>query len=104
MLPQRNSKEFPTALKLAREKKGLTNTQLAEAIDINTVMIGRYEHSCAPKYFSVPSLDTWNKLNNYLFDGVDSKIEYIKDISEFSTDELINELKNRGAQKINIEW
>ena len=46
MLPPRDSNDFHIALKQEREKKGLTNTELAEAIGINTVMIGRYEHTC----------------------------------------------------------
>jgi transcriptional regulator with XRE-family HTH domain len=41
MLPKRTDKNFPSALKLARESKGLTYTQLAKLLDISPVMPSR---------------------------------------------------------------
>ena len=99
MLPPRDSNDFHIALKQEREKKGLTNTELAEAIGINTVMIGRYEH-----YYSVPSQETWRKLNDYLSTGTRVNLKYSNSIEDLSVEDLIKELKNRGAKSINIEW
>lgn len=104
MLPPRDSKDFYIVLKQEREKKGLTNTELAEAIGINTVMIGRYEHTCHENYYSIPSQETWRKLNDYLSTGNRVEVKSSNSIEELSIEDLIKELKNRGAKSINIEW
>lgn len=104
MLPPRDSKDFHIVLRQEREKRGLTNTELAEAIGINTVMIGRYEHTCHENYYSVPSQDTWRKLDNYFSNGKKIETSSSKSIEDLSVEDLIKELKNRGAKGINIEW
>ena len=104
MLPPRDSNDFHIALKQEREKKGLTNTELAEAIGINTVMIGRYEHTCHENYYSVPSQETWRKLNDYISTGTRVNLKSSNSIEDLSVEDLIKELKNRGAKSINIEW
>ncbi|HBI1354131.1 TPA: helix-turn-helix transcriptional regulator [Acinetobacter baumannii] len=104
MLPPRDSKDFHIILKKERESKGLTNTELAEAIGINTVMIGRYEHTCDEKYYSIPSKETWKKLNDYLSNDIKFESNSTKSIKDLSIEDLIKELKNRGAKSINIEW
>jgi ribosome-binding protein aMBF1 (putative translation factor) len=104
MLPPRDSKDFHIILKQEREKKGLTNTELAEAINITPVMIGRYEHTCHENYYSVPSQETWRKLNDYLSKDTKVEINYSNSIKDLSIEDLIKELKNRGAKSINIEW
>lgn len=104
MLPLRNDNSFPIALKKAREEKMLTNTELAEAIGINPVMIGRYEHTCNENYFSSPSQETWRKLNEYLFKDNETTSNYLSSITDSSIEDLIKELKRRGAKSVNIEW
>lgn len=104
MLPARNANEFPVALKKAREEKQLTNTELAEAIGINPVMIGRYEHTCNKNYFSPPSQETWRKLNDYLFKEMEVETNSLSSINDVTIEDLIKELKRRGAKSVNIEW
>lgn len=104
MLPSRNDKNFPSALRTAREEKRLTNIELARAIGINSVMIGRYEHTCSPVYFSSPSQDTWRKLNDYFFKNIPQETDNLSSTSEMSIEDIIKELKKRGAKSVNIEW
>ncbi len=107
-LPDPKNGDFPEALKAARESKNLTYSELARAIGISVVMPSRYEkrdHSL----FSVPSLDTWRKLNKFFYG--DSKDEFSSTkvidsdgLSHFSVDELVGELKKRGATAVQITF
>jgi transcriptional regulator with XRE-family HTH domain len=111
MLPDRNSPEFPAALRLARLSKGLNMKQLAAAIGIDGAMIGRYEdpnHS----WHSKPSQKTWDLLNTFLFtNNVNSATDFLIEkksatdtsmrsttpLGEASIEEIVSELKKRGA-------
>ncbi len=114
MLPNRNDAAFPTALCAAREAKKLNKTQLANIIGIEGAMIGRYEninHSCYGK----PSQKTWEKLNNVLFSDVDLTVTNLyanntgasqpkKALKDASFEEIISELKLRGAVSVQVHF
>ncbi|WP_170067413.1 helix-turn-helix domain-containing protein [Malikia spinosa] len=103
-LPNREDPAFPDALKAAREARNLSYSDLARAIGISTVMPSRYEN---PKHslFGVPSKDTWRKLNEFLTSP--TSIQKSADgkaspLSAYSVDELIAEIKRRGATSVQI--
>lgn len=109
MLPPRNDQNFPDALKQARESRGLSYTQLARLIDINPVMPARYENRDNAN-FGIPRQDTWEKLNTVLYGKIqhnintysvaedeDDKRVYL---NEAPVEEIIKELKKRGATNI----
>jgi transcriptional regulator with XRE-family HTH domain len=109
MLPQRNDPNFPDALKQARKSMGLSYSQLAHLVGINPVMPSRYEnrdHSC----FCAPRQDTWEKLNTVLFGKVQQDDNPAKEddshvyLDEASVEEIIKELKSRGATNINVSF
>ena len=105
MLPDRNSIEFPTTLKRKREELGLTNKELADAIKISPVMIGRYEHTTDESFFTRPSVETWRKLNDFFYKGQRVEVEgNYNTIQDSTIEEIINVLKKRGAKSVNIEW
>lgn len=100
MLPNPKSDNFPTQLRRQRKVAGLTLTQLAEAAGIANVMPGRYERG-----ETVPTMLTWQKLNEVLF-GAEAEEEEIPSfestLENATIEELIEELKNRGVQKVNL--
>lgn len=98
-LPDRNSAEFPEALKKAREAKNLSYSELARAIGISVVMPSRYENR-DNALFSTPSQDTWRKLNEFLTSD-EVNINLLKN---FSLDELVEEIKRRGATAVQISF
>lgn len=111
MLPDRKSKEFPAALREARISKGLNMKQLAAEIGIDGAMIGRYEdpnHS----WHSQPSQKTWERLNAFLFSdsaktdadlsnntvsATGKSAKSLTPLGEATIEEIVNELKKRGA-------
>lgn len=108
-LPNPTHKRFPEALKAAREAKGLSFTELAKAIGINPAMPSRYEnkeHSC----FCAPRDSTWQKLND-LFSGTGNPQERSKSLpaeniwlGEATVEQIIQELKARGASSVSISY
>lgn len=103
-LPERNHPTFPAALKAAREARNLSYSDLARAIDISTVMPSRYENR-EHSYFGAPSLDTWRKLNDFLTSPTQIKElthEKANPLSAYSVDELVAEIKRRGATSVQI--
>ena len=72
------------------------------------MMPSRYErrdHSL----FSSPSLDTWRKLNEFFYgdekdENSSSKVSGADGLSNFSVDELVGELKRRGATAVQITF
>jgi len=98
-LPDRHSDAFPEALKQAREAKNMSYSELARAIGISVVMPSRYENR-DNALFSTPSQDTWLKLNDFLT----SDKEFMNPLKNFSMDELIEELKRRGATSVQISF
>jgi 3-deoxy-7-phosphoheptulonate synthase len=98
MLPRETSKDFPGALKAAREQKGLSRSELAKLAGIHNVMPRRYEEPTSGD-FAIPSFKTWKALNEALGFHLEN-IDYprvddirIADIKELiSPQELINEI------------
>jgi ribosome-binding protein aMBF1 (putative translation factor) len=106
MLPTRKSADFPKALKKIREDKGLSYSDLARMVNIHTVMPSRYENT-ESKLFVSPSQDTWNKLNDALFPDIKSNhslTDVSQKLSKLTVEQLIAELKNRGAKDISMNW
>jgi transcriptional regulator with XRE-family HTH domain len=116
MLPPRDSKDLPEALRKARIAKGLKLKDVADAIGIDRAMPGRYED---PKhsYHSRPSYDTWQKLND-LFYGNEkattegslsafskrAPLEDTTPLCDATFEQLISELERRGATNIQHGW
>lgn len=98
-LPDRNSVDFPEALKRAREAKNMSYSELARAIGISVVMPSRYENR-DNALFSTPSQETWRKLNDFLTSGETS----LNSLQVFSLDELVDEIKRRGATAVQISF
>lgn len=109
-LPDRKDKGFPDALKKAREAKRLSYSDLARLVGIHPVMPSRYENNKSKLHVS-PSLDTWRKLNEALCSDNEQELAVNTeqttndiDLVSFSIEQLIGELKRRGAKDININW
>ncbi len=98
-LPDRNSVEFPAALKKAREAKNMSYSEIARAIGISVVMPSRYENQ-DNALFSTPSQETWRKLNDFLT----SDAKPANALQDFSLDKLVDEIKRRGATSVQISF
>lgn len=99
-LPDRNSDEFPEVLKSARIAKKLSYSELAKAVGIHAVMPSRYENR-EHKDFTAPSQKTWEKLN-YVLTSKD--LVEINPLGDFSLDQLVDEIKRRGATSVQISF
>lgn len=99
-LPDRRASNFPEALKQAREAKNMTQAELAKAVGIHAVMPGRYENR-AHSEFTAPSQKTWEKLNKVLTSDEEFDTNPLK---EFSVDQLVEEIKRRGATAVQISF
>lgn len=95
MLPDRDSKDFPLALKKAREDKNISYSELARAIGISPIMPKKYESNVSK---TRPSQTTWRKLNSFFQEG--SAVE--KSLSDSSIEDIVKELRNRGASSVHI--
>lgn len=106
MLPPTSDPTFRFALKKARLGANLSFTELAKRASISPVMPSRYEnadHSNA----TLPNELTWKRLNEALFPNeTDSKTANITSpaLSGSSVDQIVEELKRRGAQSVTINW
>lgn len=107
MLPDTtNPAAFRAALRAARKAAGLTYSDLARLAGISPVMPARYEkadHSNA----TLPTEITWEKLNKALFPSTatpSTKTEGFSELSKFSIDQIVAELKRRGAASVSINW
>lgn len=103
MLPDRLDPSFPDALKQAREERQMSLTDLAQAAGISSTMPGRYENRNSA-LFTVPSLDTWKNLNLALFPEEALGFTVKDKDSQLSIEQLIEQLKAKGAKKINLEF
>lgn len=99
-LPDRNSENFPEALKAARAAKNLSYSDLAKAVGIHAVMPSRYENR-SHKDFTAPSQRTWEKLNLVL--TTDHEHE-VNPLQIYSLDQLVDEIKRRGATAVQISF
>ncbi|MGF6180888.1 transcriptional regulator with XRE-family HTH domain [Massilia sp. UYP32] len=115
-LPKVTDPNFRAALKEARLAAKLSFRELAKRAEIHEVMPSRYEnaeHSNA----TLPSLKTWEKLNEVLFaDSISTAgIEALTTspsaalpdarlLRDAPIDEIVAELKRRGAASVSINW
>ncbi|MEN9492210.1 MAG: hypothetical protein RJA63_2659 [Pseudomonadota bacterium] len=103
MLPSRTSPDFPQALKAAREAKGWSHKDLADRVGISQVMPSRYENR-EHGSFGPPSEKTWKALNSVLFDTGDGKGHERLTLKAASVQDIVAELKARGATSVNIQF
>lgn len=115
-LPKITDPNFRAALKEARLAANLNFRQLAKRAEIHEVMPSRYEnaeHSNA----TLPSFKTWEKLNEILFaDTIRTTVIEAPNTSPCAAlpeaqflrdapiDEIVAELKRRGAAAVSINW
>lgn len=99
MLPQPASKEFPAALKQARESRGMSRSELARRANIHQVMPRRYEEPTC-REFTKPTANTWLALNRALgFEpNYENSLTPVMDkfLSDASIDEIVAEIRKRG--------
>jgi len=105
---KRNDAKLGDNMRAARKEKGWTIEEFAKKIKVHKVMPGRYELGKTK-----PSRLTLERINVALFGSdykktIDSNapscMEEIKELKDFSIEEIINELKNRGAVKVDISF
>ncbi len=111
-LPRTDDPNFRVALREARKARNFSFRKLAQLVGIHEVMPSRYEnaeHSNA----TLPSLETWEKLNAVLFPDAQTTVSFVNAPSESSEgqllyeapiDKIIAELKRRGAMSVSINW
>ena len=101
-LPRKDDPSFRETLKAERESRGMTQYALAKAAGIAPVMIARYEDQ-HHKYATLPSVPSWIKLNEVLFE-IEPVVTSAVPLSSATTEEIISELKQRGATTVVITW
>jgi transcriptional regulator with XRE-family HTH domain len=105
---------FRQKLKEAREARGLSQYALAKLAGIAGVMPKRYEDA-TDKYATLPNAATWSRLNAVLFSSTaehaagataaaSSGTSTAGLLVEASIEEIVAELKRRGATSIVINW
>jgi transcriptional regulator with XRE-family HTH domain len=109
-LPNVTDPLFRQSLKDARISAGFSYSELARRAGIHPVMPARYEdegHSNA----TLPSLKTWEKLNAALFPSnpvTNPDAEKASSngplLREAGIEEIVAELKRRGAASVTINW
>jgi len=120
-LPKITDPNFRPALKEARLNAKLSFRELAKRADIHEVMPSRYENA-AHSNATLPSLKTWEKLNEVLFgdvpcdagveapsnapvtESIDAPLPYARLLRDAPIDEIVAELKRRGAASVSINW
>jgi len=114
-LPPVTDPLFRQKLRQAREARGLSQYALAKLAGIAGVMPKRYEDA-SDKYATLPNADTWNKLNAVLF-GPPASARVVAaemdpshgggtrlSLGDVSIEEIVAELKRRGASSVVINW
>ena len=94
---------MPDRPREAREAAGLSFCELAKRAGISAVMPSRYEkadHSNA----TLPNAHTLDRLNKALFGAPENHGLEEHPLARFSTDDIVAELKRRGATSISINW
>ena len=115
-LPPVTDPTFREKLRAAREARGLSQYALAKLAGIAGVMPKRYEDA-SDRYATLPNAGTWNKLNTVLFpDSREqatvggghpvsaSEIQSRILLAEASIEDIVAELKRRGASAVVINW
>ncbi len=118
-LPKVTDPNFRAALKQARLAAKLSFRELAKRVGIHEVMPSRYEnaeHSNA----TLPGLQTWEKLNAVLFPDDGTSVAAAPPVRpdtatsqcppettllrDAPIDQIVAELKRRGATSVSINW
>ncbi|GEM_PF-805950 len=120
-LPKVTDPNFRAALRDARLEAGLSYRELAKRAGIHEVMPSRYENADHSNS-TLPSLQTWEKLNEVLFADSISLTDIAKSpapanaeaqmarpsdallLRDAPIDEIVAELKRRGAASVSINW
>lgn len=103
------SNSLPEDIKEARKAKGLSQSQLAAMAGIDASNISKYENRDHVQH-GRPRAETLRALNAALFDAVgdspshDLPVAGFLAITRASTDQLIQELKRRGAISVTVTW
>nr|WP_175799608.1 helix-turn-helix transcriptional regulator [Burkholderia anthina] len=107
-LPPVTDPNFRSALKAARENMRFSYRELARRAGIHAVMPSRYENADSADA-TLPSYATWEKLNAALFpvdieaaESATSQGEVC--LTDASVEEIVAELKRRGAESVAINW
>lgn len=118
-LPPVTDPSFRQKLREAREARHLSQYALAKLAGVALVMPRRYEDA-KDKYATLPTPATWAKLNAVLFPpGADTASTVSKQLpaapsegkadrramlESASIEEIVGELKRRGAASVVINW
>lgn len=94
LLPPTDSPDFPIKLKELRELAGLSGAELSRRAGIAPTMVPRYE-SATRADRHVPRPDTVRALERELLLALKGD-DGSKSLADFSLDEILCELKNRG--------
>jgi transcriptional regulator with XRE-family HTH domain len=107
---------FREKLREAREARGLSQYALAKLAGIAGVMPKRYEDA-SDRYATLPNAGTWNKLNAVLFPTDQEQaagsrgdpraandVQPRGSLAEAAIEEIVAELKRRGASSVVINW
>jgi transcriptional regulator with XRE-family HTH domain len=90
------SADFHTALRDMRKARNLTQTQLADALGISSVMTQRYEMDLTKKNSARPGPDTMKKIEAF-FAAPTSALNK-RPLQDFSLDQMIEEIRHRGLK------
>ncbi len=118
-LPPATDPSFRQKLREAREARNLSQYALAKLAGVALVMPRRYEDA-NDKYATLPNPATWAKLNAVLFPSgpqagtavseqlpaapLECNAEKRVLLESASIEEIVGELKRRGAASIVINW
>lgn len=109
-LPPVTDPAFRQKLREARVARNLSQYALAKLAGVALVMPKRYEDA-SDKYATLPNASTWAKLNAVLFpaDAAPSPDEpatgkTVKPLEDASIEEIVAELKRRGAVSVIVNW
>lgn len=118
-LPPVTDPSFRQKLREAREARNLSQYALAKLAGVALVMPRRYEDA-KDKYATLPTPATWAKLNTVLFPPaphaatavneqpraapMENKADKRALLESASIEEIVGELKRRGAASIVINW
>jgi transcriptional regulator with XRE-family HTH domain len=108
-LPPVTDGSFREVLRKARKDAGLSYSELARRAGIHPVMPARYEDK-AHSNATLPSLKTWEKLNLALFGAGKTETPQKggatvdRPLRDAAIDEIVAELKRRGAMSVTINW
>jgi len=103
----RKDSSFGEDMRAAREDKGWTLYEFAERIKVHRSMPGRYELGK-----SKPKRKTLDRINSALFGDDSTSIDLdatsctvdAKELKDYSIEDMIEEIKKRGATKVDISF